>query len=162
MSKVYTLEENLELLNHVINNNEEFHAFKDYNVRFAIVYVLNTTKDGEVIPAFKPLPYKVKVNSAKDRCVKHIDVEIHIDESYFNEADDIEKEAIIFGALNQLEIKCKDDIPILQDDGVVKLVLKRPDMIFEGFSKCAEKYKIKSPEHKAFTQLTTDFNNILF
>lgn len=162
MSKVYTLEENLGLLNRVIDENEEFHWLKDYNVRFAIVYVLNTTKDGETIPAFQSLPYRVKVNSAKDRCIKHIDVEIHIDESYFNEADDEEKEAVIFGALSQLEVKCKDGMPILQDDGVVKLVLKKPDMVFEGFSVCASKYRTKSPEHKAFTQLTVEFNDILF
>ncbi|HHX32218.1 MAG TPA: hypothetical protein GX712_06475 [Bacteroidales bacterium] len=162
MPKSYTIEKNPEIIDWVIEENDNLAELKEYNIRFAIIYVTNTTSDGEVVPAFKSLPYKVKLNSAKDRCIKNIDVEIYIDESYFESADSEEKEAVIYGALNQIVIKHKDGMPIFQDDGVVKLVLKRPDMIFEGFSKCAEKYKIKSPEHKAFTQLTTDFNNILF
>lgn len=162
MPKSYTIEKNPEIIDWVIEENDNLAELKEYNIRFAIIYVTNTTSDGEVVPAFKSLPYKVKLNSAKDRCIKNIDVEIHIDESYFNEADDEEKEAVIFGALSQLEVKCKDGMPILQDDGVVKLVLKKPDMVFEGFSVCASKYRIKSPEHKAFTQLTVEFNDILF
>ena len=164
MPKSYTLEENLELLDHVIeeSENEDFHKLKEYNVRFGIVYILNVSRDGETLPVFQSLPYRVKINSMKDRCIKHLDVEIHIDESYLVETDDEEKEAIIFGALNQLEIKYKDNIPVFQDDGVVKLSLKSPDMVFMGFSKCADKYQDKSPEREAFKQLTTEFNDVLF
>ncbi len=164
VAKVYTLEENLELLDRVIreSESEEFLRLKEFNVRFAVIYVSNVSDDGEVLPAFKTLPYVVKINSPKDKCVKHVDVEIYIDEAYFAEASDREKEAVIFGALNQIEIKYKNDMPVFQNDGTVKLSLKQPDMVFAGFSECAKKYGDESPERETFRQLTAEFGDILF
>jgi len=162
MPKSYTIEKNPEIIDWVIEENDNLAELKEYNIRFAIIYVTNTTSDGEVVPAFKSLPYKVKLNSAKDRCIKNIDVEIYIDESYFESADSEEKEAVIYGALNQIVIKHKDGMPIFQDDGVVKLVLKAPDMVFIGFSECARKYKDKSPEKEALRRLKAEFSDIIF
>jgi len=162
MPKTYTLEKNIELIDKIIDENSDFFELKEYNVRFAIIYVTNTSNDGEVIPAFQSLPYKVKLNSAKDRCIKNVDVEIHVDESYFSSADDKEKEAVIYGALNQIIIKHKNGAPVFQDDGVIKLTLKQPDMVFIGFSDCARKYEDKSPEKEAFRRLKAEFSDILF
>ena len=110
MPKTYTLEKNIELIDKIIDENSDFFELKEYNVRFAIIYVTNTSNDGEVIPAFQSLPYKVKLNSAKDRCIKNVDVEIHVDESYFSSADDKEKEAVIYGALTKEQQKSPTSI----------------------------------------------------
>ena len=141
---------------------EDYQELNGYNIRFALIYV--TTEDeksGAVIPTFKNLPYKVKYNSAKDRLLKKIDIEIQLDTEYWEDLTDTEKQAVIDGALNQIEIVEKKDLPAYNDDGTVKIKLRKPDMIYEGFSRIAEKYGSDSPEIKKYRRLNSDFEGIL-
>ena len=141
---------------------EDYQELNGYNIRFALIYV--TTEDeksGAVIPTFKNLPYKVKYNSAKDRLLKKIDIEIQLDTEYWEDLTDIEKQAVIDGALNQIEIVEKKNLPAYNDDGTVKIKLRKPDMIYEGFSRIAEKYGSDSPEIKNYRHLNSEFEGIL-
>lgn len=141
---------------------EDYQELNGYNIRFALIYV--TTEDeksGAVIPTFKNLPYKVKYNSAKDRLLKKIDIEIQLDTEYWEDLTDTEKQAVIDGALNQIEIVEKKDLPAYNDDGTVKIKLRKPDMIYEGYSTIAEKYGSDSPEIKKYRRLNSDFEGIL-
>ena len=132
--------EDYEILNKLMAT-DEYNDLYGYNLRFAILMVTTEDKDGVVMPPYnKSLPYKVKIISAKDRILKKIDVEIHIDRCYWEyNTNEMDKMAIIDGALKQLEVVCKgkDNVPIYEDDGVVKLKLKKPDMIYEGFKSIA-------------------------
>ena len=127
-----------------------------------MIYV--TTEDnktGAVLPTFKNLPYRVKYNNAKDRLLKKIDIEIQLDTEYWEDITDIEKQAVIFGALNQIEIVEKKNLPAYNDDGTVKIKLRKPDMIYEGYSTIAEKYGSDSPEIKNYRHLNSEFEDIL-
>jgi len=141
---------------------EDYQNLNGYNIRFALIYV--TTEDdksGAVLPTFKNLPYKVKYNNAKDRLLKKIDIEIQLDTEYWEDLTDTEKQAVIDGALNQIMIVEKKDLPAYNDDGTVKIKLRKPDMIYEGFSRIAEKYGSDSPEIKKYRRLNSDFEGIL-
>ena len=141
---------------------EDYQELNGYNIRFALIYVTTEDEKSEaVIPTFKNLPYKVKYNSAKDRLLKRIDLEIQLDTEYWNNASDKEKLAVIDGALNQIEIVEKKDLPAYNDDGTVKIKLRKPDMIYEGYSTIAEKYGSDSPEIKKYRRLNSDFEGIL-
>ena len=153
--------EDREILNEMLYT-EDYQNLNGHNIRFALIYV--TTEDnktGAVLPTFKNLPYKVKYNSAKDRLLKKIDVEIQIDTEYWDDLKDIEKQAVIDGALNQIIIVEKKGMPTYNDDGTVKIKLKKPDMVYEGFSEIAEKYGSDSPEIKKYRHLNSEFEGIL-
>lgn len=153
--------EDREILNEMLQT-EDYQNLNGYNIRFALIYV--TTEDdksGAVLPTFKNLPYRVKYNNAKDRLLKKIDIEIQLDTEYWEDLTDIEKQAVIDGALNQIEIVEKKDLPAYNDDGTVKIKLRKPDMIYEGFSAIAEKYGPDSPEIKNYRHLNSEFEDIL-
>jgi len=156
--------EDLDILTDILQDEEYGHLVA-YNIRIGLVFVTNSSNSGETKPAFtifgQPTPSKVKLVNAKDRIFKKLDVEILIDEFYWASSDDREKHAIIEGALSQLEISEKSGVVNYNDDGTVKLKLKKPDMVFIGNSKIAEKYRSSSPEMKAFMELKTEFSNIL-
>ena len=157
----YASTEDREILNEMLQT-EDYQNLNGYNIRFALIYV--TTEDdksGVVLPTFKNLPYKVKYNNAKDRLLKKIDVEIQIDTEYWDNLKDIEKQAVIDGALNQIEIVEKKNLPAYNDDGTVKIKLRKPDMVYEGFSRIAEKYGSDSPEIKKYRHLNSEFEDIL-
>ena len=157
----YANTEDREILNEMLQT-EDYQNLNGYNIRFALIYV--TTEDdksGAVLPTFKNLPYKVKYNNAKDRLLKKIDIEIQIDTEYWEDITDIEKQTVIYGALNQIEIVEKKDMPAYNDDGTVKIKLKKPDMIYEGYSTVAEKYGAYSPEIKNYRHLNSEFEGIL-
>ena len=92
---------------------------------------------------------------------KKIDIEIQLDTEYWEDLTDTEKQAVIDGALNQIEIVEKKDLPAYNDDGTVKIKLRKPDMIYEGYSNIAEKYGSDSPEIKKYRRLNSDFEGIL-
>lgn len=149
-----------ELFNERLNS-EDYSELSGYNIRFAIVMVTNEGKEGVILPAFKTLPYKVKLYNAKDRVIKRYDVEVQIDTSYWNECEHENEEskyAIIDGVLNQLIIVYKKDMPVMNDDGTVKLKLFKPDLVFEGFSKIADKYTSNSAEMKKLSELRHELN----
>ena len=153
--------EDREILNEMLQT-EDYQNLNGYNIRFALIYV--TTEDnktGAVLPTFKNLPYRVKYNNAKDRLLKKIDIEIQLDTEYWEDITDIEKQAVIFGALNQIEIVEKKNLPAYNDDGTVKIKLRKPDMIYEGYSTIAEKYGSDSPEIKNYRHLNSEFEDIL-
>ena len=157
----YASTEDREILNEMLQT-EDYQNLNGYNIRFALIYV--TTEDdksGAVLPTFKNLPYKVKYNNAKDRLLKKIDIEIQLDTEYWEDITDIEKQAVIDGALNQIEIVEKKNLPAYNDDGTVKIKLRKPDMIYEGFSRIAEKYGSDSPEIKKYRHLNSEFEDIL-
>ena len=157
----YASTEDREILNEMLQT-EDYQNLNGYNIRFALIYV--TTEDdksGAVLPTFKNLPYKVKYNNAKDRLLKKIDIEIQLDTEYWEDLIDIEKQAVIDGALNQIEIVEKKNLPAYNDDGTVKIKLRKPDMIYEGFSRIAEKYGSDSPEIKNYRHLNSEFEGIL-
>ena len=157
----YASTEDREILNEMLQT-EDYQNLNGYNIRFALIYV--TTEDdksGAVLPTFKNLPYKVKYNNAKDRLLKKIDIEIQLDTEYWEDLIDIEKQAVIDGALNQIEIVEKKNLPAYNDDGTVKIKLRKPDMIYEGFSRIAEKYGSDSPEIKKYRHLNSEFEGIL-
>ena len=157
----YASTEDREILNEMLQT-EDYQNLNGYNIRFALIYV--TTEDdksGAVLPTFKNLPYKVKYNNAKDRLLKKIDIEIQLDTEYWEDLTDTEKQAVIDGALNQIIIVEKKDMPAYNDDGTVKIKLKKPDMVYEGFSEIAEKYGSDSPEIKKYRHLNSDFEGIL-
>lgn len=143
--------------------SSEYSELASYNIRFAII---NVTKDDENDkPIFYPLPYKVKLNNAKDKLLKEIDVEILIDRTYPGlssvDAEQCE-ESIYYGALNQLDIVYKKDMVVYNDDGTVKLKLKKPDMVFMGFSHVAAKYGTASTEIKNYDELKSKFSEVLY
>lgn len=157
----YASTEDREILNEMLQT-EDYQNLNGYNIRFALIYV--TTEDdksGVVLPTFKNLPYKVKYNNAKDRLLKKIDIEIQLDTEYWEDITDIEKQAVIDGALNQIEIVEKKNLPAYNDDGTVKIKLRKPDMVYEGFSRIAEKYGSDSPEIKKYRHLNSEFEDIL-
>lgn len=157
----YASTEDREILNEMLQT-EDYQNLNGYNIRFALIYV--TTEDdksGAVLPTFKNLPYKVKYNNAKDRLLKKIDIEIQLDTEYWEDITDTEKQAVIDGALNQIEIVEKKNLPAYNDDGTVKIKLRKPDMVYEGFSVIAEKYGSDSPEIKKYRRLNSDFEGIL-
>lgn len=157
----YASTEDREILNEMLQT-EDYQNLNGYNIRFALIYV--TTEDdksGAVLPTFKNLPYKVKYNNAKDRLLKKIDIEIQLDTEYWEDLTDTEKQAVIDGALNQIIIVEKKDMPAYNDDGTVKIKLKKPDMVYEGFSEIAEKYGSDSPEIKKYRHLNSEFEGIL-
>jgi hypothetical protein len=141
----------------------DFSELASYNIRFAII---NVTKDDEDDkPIIHPLPYKVKLNSTKDKLLKAIDVEILIDRSYpgFSSVDAEQcEESVYFGALYQLSIVYKKDLPVYNDDGTIKLKLKKPDMVFMGFSLVAAKYEDASAEIKNYNNLKSEFSEVLY
>ena len=141
---------------------ENYSSLKDYNIRFAVLLVTNeNTKTGEVLPVFKPLPYRVKLNDIKDRLMKNVDVEVHIDMSYWSECSLEEKEALFDGALEHLEVVYKKDFPVYHDDGVIKLKLVHPDMVYVGYSIIAERHGVKSPEIKTWLEFREEFKDVL-
>lgn len=120
--------------------------------------VTTEDKEGMVLPTFKTLPYKVKLYNAKDRVIKKYDIEVQIDSDYWdNECkNDDSKYAIVDGVLNQLIIVVKKDLPVMNEDGTVKLRLRKPDLVFEGFSKIADKYSGNSAEMKKMSELRNE------
>ena len=157
----YANTEDREILNEMLQT-EDYQNLNGYNIRFALIYV--TTEDdksGVVLSTFKNLPYRVKYNNAKDRLLKKIDIEIQLDTEYWEDITDIEKQAVIYGALNQIEIVEKKNLPAYNDDGTVKIKLRKPDMIYEGYSTIAEKYGSDSPEIKNYRHLNSEFEDIL-
>ena len=153
--------EDREILNEMLQT-EDYQNLNGYNIRFALIYV--TTEDdksGAILSTFKNLPYRVKYNNAKDRLLKKIDIEIQLDTEYWEDITDIEKQAVIYGALNQIEIVEKKNLPAYNDDGTVKIKLRKPDMIYEGYSTIAEKYGSDSPEIKNYRHLNSEFEDIL-
>lgn len=140
---------------------EHYSHLKEFNIRFAVIMVTNEDKDGGVMPAFKPLPYRVKFNDIKDRLMKKVDIEVHVDTSYWEECGIEEKEAVFDGALEHLEVVYKKEMPVYNDDGVIKLKKKHPDMNYCGFSVIADRYGVRSPEIKAWVELKDEFREVL-
>ena len=133
----------------------------DITLDLALIYV--TTEDNKtvVLPTFKNLPYKVKYNNAKDRLLKRLMLKYRLTLSIVIDLKDIEVQAVIDGALNQIIIVEKKGMPVYNDDGTVKIKLKKPDMVYEGFSEIAEKYGSDSPEIKKYRHLNSEFEGIL-
>ncbi len=141
---------------------EHYASLKEFNIRFAVILVTNENpKTGEVLPVFKPLPYKVKLNDTKDRLMKQVDVEVQIDASYWSNCGIEDKEALFDGALEHLEIVYKKDFPVYQDDGVVKMKIVHPDMVYLGYSIIAERHGAKSPEIKSWLEFREEFKDVL-
>jgi hypothetical protein len=142
---------------------EDYQPLKACNIRFAVILVTTTNEDGGVLKTFKCQPYKVKLISMKDRLLKNVDVEIHIDESYWIEALEQKKTALLSAALHQIEVALdKNDMPVFQDDGVVKLKLMKPDIMYFGFSEVIEKYGSDSPDIRAWDDLKSEFTGLLY
>jgi len=143
-------------------NSDKCEELRSYHLRYSIVMVKNEDpKSGIVLPVYKTLPYKIKINNVKDRILKNKDIDITIDEQYWNNCSEEEKEILIISALSQLIVVVKKDFPVFNEDGVVKLRLKKPDMIFIGFSDIAEEYGSASPEKKLWKEFLNDFEECL-
>lgn len=157
----FATKEDYALLNERLES-EEYSELGQFRIRFAIVMVTTSDKAGVVLPSFKTLPYNVKLNSAKDRLLKNVDVEIQIDNDYWmNDCrEENDKKAIIDGALEQLEICTKKDDVVMNDDGTVKLKLVKPDLVYEGFLAIAERYEGNSAEVKKMRELKGEFGDI--
>jgi len=154
-------QDDLNLLHSRLDTEYYIHL-KEFNLRFAIILVTNENpKTGEILPAFKTLPYKVKLNNMKDRLIKRVDVEIQIDASYWNNCDIIDKEALFDGVLEQIEIVHKKGLPVYNDDGIVKMRLISPDMVYHGYSVIANRHGIHSPEVKSWIEFKDEFKDIL-
>ncbi len=172
LAKTYTKapKEDVEILQNLLVNGTGFDDVSDefyndlnsYNIRFAVILVrAEDETNGIVEKVLKPLPYKVKINGAKDRLLKHTDVEILIDDSYWENCDEEEKQALFDSALTQLDVVYKKDLPYFQEDGVVKLKLIKPDMKYEGFSVMADRYGSKSPDIKVWDEFMDNFRSYL-
>lgn len=143
---------------------EDHQELKACNIRFAIIFVNTVNEDtGENYNSFSCLPYRVKIIGMKDRLLKNIDVEIQIDENYWEDCTDIMKDALLNAALHQI-IECTDKtgMPVFHEDGVVKLKLNKPDIYYVGFSEIIQKYGSDSPDIKMWNRLKTDFSGILY
>lgn len=137
-------------------------TIRGFNIRFAIITVeLSDNNTGETFPALKPLPYKVKLNNGKDRLLKNIDVEILIDKVYWDNCNENEIEALLATALYSLEVVVKQDFPVYNDDGVVKMRLKKPDMMFTGFSDMANQFDSNSVERKMWNEFLNNFGDVM-
>jgi len=161
--KVYTPchSEVYNILNNVLNT-EKFSDLNSYKIRYSVIFVKDLDpKSGEVFSVFQGLPYRVKINNAKDRILKNKDVDIIIDKSYWDSCSDEELEVLMISALSQLQIVVKKDFPVFNEDGVVKLKLKKPDMFFAGFSSIAEEYGSVSPERKLWKDFIYNFTDCL-
>ena len=154
--------EDCDFLNEVLNN-EDFKELSTCRIRFALIYVHTSIEDGVVIKSFNCLPYKVKLVNMKDRILKQIDVEIYVDELYWSKALYEKKVALINAALSQISVcQDKNSMPIFQDDGVVKLKLLKPDIIYTGFSNIIEKFGSNSPDIQAWDDLKSNFAGLIF
>lgn len=141
---------------------KKFEDLKSFNIRYSVIFVKDQDpKSGEVFPVFQGLPYKVKINNAKDRILKNKDVDIVVDESYWDGCSDEELEVLMISALSQLQVVIKKDFPVYNEDGVVKLRVKKPDMFFVGFSNIAEEYGSASPERKLWKDFLINFESSL-
>lgn len=142
---------------------EEYSDLKQFNVRFAIVTVTIVDEEiGQAFPVFKTLPYKVKINNIKDRLLKQFDVEILIDGTYWSRVDEEKQKALFAGALYSIEVVYKKDFVAYDEDGVIKMKLLKPDMIFVGYSGIAEKYGYDSPEMMVWQDFINVFDSILY
>lgn len=158
--KVYRVAENEELSYlSTAKNLEETEEINSYPIRFSVIFVHKSDKDGNVFRALSPLPYQVKICSQLDAMLKNKDVEIIIDEVYWNELrEEIEKVAVMHSALNTLGVrKDKDGLPKVDDNGRVKLFKIQPDMSFAGYSNIAKLYETAAPEVKEYIHMKSEF-----
>lgn len=136
------------------------------NIKYLFVLVANVSKYGILFPSLKIeeifVPTKTKILSKKDRLIKNAHVEIIIDQVFWDEADDIEKEAIIAHALQRvLIVEDNTGAPKLDENNDMILKINPYNMVFFGYSKIAYKYKDNSIEIKNFKKLLLDYNHIL-
>jgi hypothetical protein len=142
-----------------LKENQEING---YNIRYGIL-MITETKDGGIIKALEPLPYRVKICSNQDVLLKKVDVEITIDRYYWDQLrEDIEKVALMHCALNQLEIKVdKDGMAKFDDSGRVQLKKVKPDIVIEMYSNMCEMYEGDCPDIKMFRDFKTEFPDIV-
>lgn len=162
---IYSLasKEDFNLLEDVLLK-EDHQQLKVCNIRFAMIFVsVENDETGETYNSFSCLPYRVKLINIKDRLLKNVDVEIQIDENYWEASSEDMKIALLNAALFQICICTdKNDLPLFQEDGVVKLKLNKPDIYYFGFSEIIQKFGADSPDIKAWNNLKTDFSGILY
>lgn len=143
-------------------NVEEFSHFKIYGIRCALITISTVTEDGEVLPSFPCLPYRVKLISLKDQILKNVDVEIHIDEKYWSSANEKKKFALLSAALSQIFVVLnRDGMPVELENGSNKLKLIKPDINYFGFSNIIEQFGDDSPDIAAWNEVKVEFADLL-
>lgn len=162
--KIYRMAEDdvLDYLNTVLSleENEEINS---YNIRWGVL--LQSDSNGEYDPSeylSSTLPYTVKICSPKDVILKNIDVEVVIDEYYWNACrEDIEKVALMHSIVACVTAKKdKEGYPTVNDNGRVKLKLVKPDICYAGNSYIAELYGSDSVEVKILRHLKSYYSEV--
>lgn len=150
-------------LANIIDTEEEFRLIKETGIRFALLVVTEEDKDGVVTPAFKDLPYVVKINNVKDRVLYNKDVVIYLDYEFLSKCRaEEELEALLYSALYTIDFVIKKDDIVIDTDGRPKLKLRKPDMALTGFSAMAGKFGQISCEMKRYNQLISDNAEVFY
>lgn len=107
-------------------------------------------------------PYEVKLCSKKDKLLKNADVEIVIEEKYWDSCvNEIEKIALIHSAVGSVCPKSdKFGNPKFGDDGRVELKLKKADIVYSANSEIARLYGRDSVEVKTLMKLKDVYEDV--
>ena len=73
----------------------------------------------------------------------------------------MKKMALLATCLYSLDVVVKKDFPVYNEDGVVKMRLKKPDMIFTGFGEMAKQFEVNSVEHCLWREFLIEFGDVI-
>lgn len=160
--KTYQIIEDSEFLNlfEEVMNYEHNRLISSAKIKWGLLFY---RVDDEDVDNLTLLPYTTKVASDKDNLLKNIHVESSVNYEYWAMLNSIEqKVALIDSIINSVNVVLgKDGEIVVKDNGFVKLKVKKPDIVYNGYSDIIEKYGHVSPEVKLM-RLLKNFNPKLF
>lgn len=107
-------------------------------------------------------PYEVKLCNKKDKLLKNADVEIVIEEKYWDSCiNDVEKIALMHSAVGSVCPKIdRYGNPKFGDDGRVELKLRKADIVYSANSNIARLYGRDSVEVKTLMKLKDVYEDV--